>query len=87
MSTPLDLFRNDPATKNHQSYKNSLLTFTAPEYSTAEVLLGSLYRKLIVEVHDKDVDLETIYTLVEDLAAELAGRRLEPEHVLRGEEP
>lgn len=68
MSTNLDAFRDEPTKKNHGSYNDSLFTFTAPEYSTAEVLLGSLYRKLILDVHDKDVDLETVNTLVEGLA-------------------
>ncbi len=63
----LATFRDDPAKKNHEAYKDSLFTFTAPEYSTAEVLLGSLYRKLLLGVHDKDVDLENVSTLIDDL--------------------
>src|SRR5690348_10711878 len=64
----LNTFRDDPAKKNHEAYKDSLFTFTAPEYSTAEVLLGSLYRKLLLGVHDKDVDLDSVRNVTANLA-------------------
>jgi len=63
----LDAFRDDPAKRNHETYKDSLFTFTAPEYSTAEVLLGSLYRKLLLGVHDREVDLESVSILINDI--------------------
>lgn len=44
----------------HQSYGNSLLSITAPEYATGEVLLGSAYRKLLLGITDASVDLELI---------------------------
>ncbi len=63
----LDDFRNEPTKRSHPSYKDSLFTFTAPEYSTAEVLLGSLYRKLLLGKHDNEIDLESIEQLVKDI--------------------
>lgn len=53
-------FLNDPAEKNHTSYTSSLFDTVAPEWANSEVLLGSTYRKLILNLHDREIDLEQI---------------------------
>jgi hypothetical protein len=69
---PLQAFIDEPTKQGivHPSYANSLFTTEAPEWSTGEVLLGSVYRKLILGVHDNIVNLEHIPTLAGKLAPE-----------------
>jgi hypothetical protein len=63
-------FLNDPSRNNHPAYNDSLFTTEAPEWSTGEVLLGSVYRKLLLGIHDNVVDLEEIVNLPLDFQAE-----------------
>ena len=69
---PLQDFIDEPTKQGnvHTSYTNSLFTTEAPEWSTGEVLLGSVYRKLILGVHDNIVNLEQIPALPGKLAPE-----------------
>ncbi|WP_124681846.1 hypothetical protein [Candidatus Viridilinea mediisalina] len=57
----------DPADQNHLLYADSIFTTVAPEYSTSEVLLGSTYRKLVLDKHDREIDLEQISSLAGSL--------------------
>jgi hypothetical protein len=42
----------------HQAYSDeSALIPAAPEYTAADILSGSLYRVLVLGMHDKDIDL------------------------------
>ncbi len=63
----LSAFNEDP-TKLHEAYDGSFLTTVRPEYSTGEVLLGSAYRRLLLNKHDREVDLEDITRLPGHLA-------------------
>lgn len=47
-----------------------MFTTEAPEWSTGEVLLGSVYRKLILDVHDNAVNLENIVALPDEFPTE-----------------
>lgn len=59
----LDDFMQDPSKNSHSQYQSSLFASTAPEYSTGEVLLGSVYRKLIFDESESAINLEEIPTL------------------------
>src|SRR5262249_27839930 len=63
-------FLDEPALNNHPAYTDSLFTTEAPEWSTGEVLLGSVYRKVLLDMHDNAVDLEQIPTLPAKFAHE-----------------
>src|SRR5262245_8866983 len=67
---PLADFLGEPSLNNHPAYTDSLFTTEAPEWSTGEVLLGSVYRKLVLGIHDNAVDLEQIVNLPEEFPAE-----------------
>ena len=58
-------FIEEPTLKRniHAAYSDSMFTTEAPEMSTGEVLLGSVYRKLIFDLHDNSVDLSLIESL------------------------
>lgn len=57
---PLVEFYNGLWKQEHESYKKSILSPIAPEYTTGEVLLGAAYRKLLLGIAEQDVDLEKI---------------------------
>jgi hypothetical protein len=67
---PLQRFLTTPSENNHPAYTDSLFYFAggAPEWSTGEVLLGSVYRKLLLGIHDNSVNLENITDLPDRLA-------------------
>src|SRR4051794_32554571 len=67
---------DDPTGKNHPSYDDSLFATVAPEYATSEVLLGSTYRKLILDMHDNQIDLEQIPSLSCNIPANNGGQEL-----------
>jgi hypothetical protein len=60
-------FLEDPTSLTHLLYKQSMLTVEAAEYATGEVLLGSVYRKLLLDVRDATVDLTKIPELKDKL--------------------
>ncbi len=68
---PLQDFLDEPTkpANTHPAYSNSLFTTEAPEWSTGEVLLGSVYRKLLLGIHDNVVNLENITTLPDRVGA------------------
>lgn len=61
-------FLVNPTRITHPAYDGSFLTSARPEYSTGEVLLGSAYRRLLLDYHDREVDLEDINQLPERLS-------------------
>lgn len=61
-------FLASPTRITHPAYDGSFLTSARPEYSTGEVLLGSAYRRLLLDCHDREVDLEEINQLPERLS-------------------
>src|SRR4051812_47610583 len=67
MTMTLDEFRGDPTGIMHDAYKDSLLTVEAAEYATSEVLLGSVYRKLLLDMRDAAIDLTKISELKDKL--------------------
>jgi hypothetical protein len=60
-------FLEEPTGRIHQTYKQSVLTVEAAEYATGEVLLGSVYRKLLLDMRDASIDLAKIPALRNDL--------------------
>jgi hypothetical protein len=54
--------------EEHEGYRESILSPVAPEYSTGEVLLGAAYRKLVLGVAEREVDLAEIATLPTQLS-------------------
>lgn len=60
-------FLEDPTGRIHQSYKQSMLTVEAAEYATGEVLLASVYRKLLLDIRDASIDLARIPQLKDNL--------------------
>ena len=65
---PLLDFYNSLWKKEHVAYKDSILSSVAPEYTTGEVLLGAMYRKLLLGKQEANVDLKDIDTLPDRLA-------------------
>jgi hypothetical protein len=65
-----------PSERSHPAYVDSLFSPTAPEYSTSEVLLGGVYRKLITATPENDVDLEAIPEIVRSIPAARGDARL-----------
>lgn len=53
-------FEEAPSMSRHQSYADSMFANTAPEYSTGEVLLASVYRGLLLGITESRVDLANI---------------------------
>jgi hypothetical protein len=53
-----------------------MLSGTAPEYSTGEVLLASVYRRLILGVNENSIDLENIKRAHESMPDEVGGPAL-----------
>lgn len=71
-------FKDDPtgrsrAGKNHPAYDNSILETVSPEYSIGEMILGSIYRGLLLERPESTIDLKMIESLPEKLSSELLG--------------
>lgn len=56
----LQEYQDSPTKKRHPAYDNSLFAVTAPEWSTGEVLLGSAYRRLILDTLESQVNLDDI---------------------------
>ena len=62
------------ATKErHPAYRASMLSGTAPEYSTGEVLVASAYRRFLLDVSESSVDLEDITHAHESMPAAVGG--------------
>lgn len=74
MAVSVDEFKANPTSRRHPAYDDSIFTTEAPEYSTSEVLLGSAYRDLVLDEHDKDVDLGKLPDLVNEFPANTGGR-------------
>lgn len=68
----LAAFLGDPSVHVHPAFTDSLFTTEAPEWSTGEVLLGSVYRKLILDTHDNAVNLANIVRLPEQFVPDQA---------------
>ncbi|MFB3903184.1 MAG: hypothetical protein ACE15E_07000 [Acidobacteriota bacterium] len=60
-------FLNQPTSRLHPSYKQSLLTVEAAEYATGEVLLGSVCRKLLLDLGEATIDLSKLPELEDQL--------------------
>ena len=60
-------FLDNPTLRIHQSYRQSMLTVEAAEYATGEVLLASVYRKLLLDMRDASIDLARIPQLKDNL--------------------
>jgi hypothetical protein len=74
----LDDYLSDPTEQNNQHpvYQNSLLSPAAAEYATGEVILGSVYRRLILGVSEAAIDLKMIPTLPDRFQGSLGGETL-----------
>ncbi len=72
----LDEFMKDAPKKNHPKYQSSLFSVTAPEYATGEVLLGSVYRKLLLDEPESTIDLDKIASLPAKFPASVGGEKL-----------
>src|ERR1700726_523437 len=72
----LNDFVEKPSERSHGAYADSVLSSTAPEYATSEVLLGGAYRKLILGTHENEVDLERINALPSEVAPAFGGDAL-----------
>jgi hypothetical protein len=70
---PLAEFKSAPTKERHPSYRSSMFAGTAPEYSTGEVLLSSLYRSFLLDVSESSVDLENIKRAPESMPATVGG--------------
>lgn len=68
---PLLEFRNRLWHAEHDAYEQSMFAPSAPEYSTGEVLLGATYRKLILNIPERDVKLENLPLLADQVQADL----------------
>jgi hypothetical protein len=66
-------FASAPTQERHPAYSASMLSGTAPEYSTGEVLLASAYRKFILGVGEGSIDLENIKRAHESMPEEVGG--------------
>jgi hypothetical protein len=74
----VDTFKEDPTKRSnlHKLYQDSMFVTQAPEYSTSEVLMGSAYRRLLLGITDKDVDLLNISWLEGEIGKQLANAGL-----------
>jgi hypothetical protein len=66
-------FKSAPTKERHQSYRTSMFAGTAPEYSTGEVLLASVYRSFLLDVSESSVDLENIRRAPESMPTSVGG--------------
>lgn len=69
-------FQKAPTKERHPAYAKSLLSGTAPEYSTGEVLLSAAYRSLLLGVSESTVDLDNIKRAHEAMPANVGGPEL-----------
>lgn len=69
-------FQRAPTKERHPTYATSMLSGTAPEYSTGEVLLSSVYRALLLGVSESSVDLENIKQAHESMPSIVGGPEL-----------
>jgi hypothetical protein len=69
-------FQRAPTKERHPAYTRSMLSGTAPEYSTGEVLLASVYRAFLLGVGESSVDLEKIKQAHEDMPNAVGGPEL-----------
>ncbi|MGJ4897493.1 hypothetical protein ACQR2B_17400 [Bradyrhizobium oligotrophicum] len=69
-------FQTAPTNKRHPAYAASMLSGTAPEWSTGEVLLSSAYRSLLLGVSESSVDLENIKRAHELMPGAVGGPEL-----------
>jgi hypothetical protein len=76
MPTYLETFEASPTKVRHASYDNSIFAGTAPEHSTGEVLLGSAYRKLVLGIDDKQVDLNDVLRLTKARPGQITSQAL-----------
>jgi hypothetical protein len=65
----LGRFLERPTGEVHAGYGGSILSPVAPEYTTGEGLLAAAYRTLLLDVPDRQVNLETIADLPGELGA------------------
>jgi hypothetical protein len=65
----LGRFLERPTGEVHAGYAGSILSPVAPEYTTGEGLLAAAYRTLLLDVPDRQVNLETIAALPGELGA------------------
>lgn len=61
-------FLDRPTAEVHSSYGASILSPVAPEYTTGEGLVAAAYRTVLLGIRDRDVDLETITGLPNQLS-------------------
>src|SRR5690242_19984164 len=66
-------FQSAPTKERHPAYEASMLSGTAPEYSTGEVLVASVYRRLLLGVTESSVDLANIKQAQESMPAAVGG--------------
>lgn len=76
MAGSLEKFLGRPSAEVHPRYTGSVLAPVAPEYTTGEGLVAAAYRTLLLDLHDKDVDLAKIPKLPEQLVNTLADNGL-----------
>lgn len=69
-------FEAAPSKKRHRSYEHSMLSTTAPEYSTGEVLLAAAYRGLLLGTSESDVDLDNIANARDLMPDDVGGKEL-----------
>jgi len=74
----LEDFRKAPqkSEKNHPIYQTSLFSATAPEYATGEVLLGSIYRNLLLDEPESTIDLDKLPSLAGKFPKDVGGEYL-----------
>jgi hypothetical protein len=66
-------FKSAPTKERHPTYRSSMFAGTAPEYSTGEVLLASVYRNFLLDIRESSVDLENIRRAPELMPATVGG--------------
>lgn len=69
----LEDFEAAPSKKRNEAYVASMLSTTAPEYSTGEVLLASAYRRLLLGVSESEVSLDNISRAREAMPSSVGG--------------
>lgn len=74
----LEDFRKAPqkSEQNHPSYQASIFAATAPEYATGEVLLGSIYRNLLLNEPESTIDLDKLPSLAGKFPKDVGGEEL-----------
>lgn len=72
----IDNFLDNPGRYTHPAYNMSMFNTVAPEYATSEVLLGSVYRRLLLGISDSSVALEKIPELPGQVPGEFGSQQL-----------